>query len=55
MADQPPEAPAAATADLESKEIWGDDADQLDDEIAQVRKAFDAVELHSSVPVIASP
>lgn len=37
MADpQPPPAPAAATADLESKEIWGDEADQLDEEIMKV-------------------
>lgn len=44
MAD-PPQAPvppsegaaaAAATADLESKEIWGDEADQLDEEIMKV-------------------
>lgn len=35
MADsQPP--PPAANADLESKEIWGDDADQLDEEIMKV-------------------
>lgn len=38
MAD-PPQAPApaaAATADLESKEIWGDEAEQLDEEIMKV-------------------
>lgn len=38
MAD-PPGAPAGGTAtaaDLESKEIWGDDADQLDDEVMKV-------------------
>lgn len=38
MAD-PPAAPGAdATADLESKEIWGDEADQLDEEIMKVRR-----------------
>ncbi|CAM9204659.1 unnamed protein product, partial [Ectocarpus sp. 8 AP-2014] len=41
MADpQPPSADAApaaaATADLESKEIWGDEADQLDEEIMKM-------------------
>lgn len=39
MADsQPPAtaAPAAAATDLESKEIWGDEADQLDEEVMKV-------------------
>jgi len=36
MADPQPPA-AAAAADLESKEIWGDEADQLDEEIMKVR------------------
>lgn len=39
MADsQPPAtaAPAAAATDLESKEIWGDEADQLDEDIMKV-------------------
>lgn len=35
MADPEPPAPGAA-ADLESKEIWGDEADQLDEEIMKV-------------------
>lgn len=38
MAD-PPQASAAAnaaTADLESKEIWGEEADQLDEEVMKV-------------------
>lgn len=38
MAEPPAAAGAAvATADLESKEIWGDEADQLDEEIMKVR------------------
>lgn len=39
MADsQPPAtaAPVAAATDLESKEIWGDEADQLDEEVMKV-------------------
>lgn len=43
MADAQPPAdpaalahPAAATVDLESKEIWGDEAEQLDEEIMKV-------------------
>lgn len=40
MADPPatPDAAGGATADLESKEIWGDEADQLDEEIMKVRR-----------------
>ena len=38
MAD--PQQPASgASADLESKEIWGDEADQLDEEIMKVQQA----------------
>lgn len=36
MADPEPPASGAA-ADLESKEIWGDEADQLDEEIMKVQ------------------
>lgn len=38
MADPQPPASGAA-ADLESKEIWGDEADQLDEEIMKVQQS----------------
>lgn len=38
MADPQPPA-SGASADLESKEIWGDEADQLDEEIMKVQQA----------------
>lgn len=65
MADpQPPSADAApaaaATADLESKEIWGDEADQLDEEIMKVRTVLKLfilavakkVAVHEALPLV---
>lgn len=47
MADPEPSAPGAA-ADLESKEIWGDEADQLDEEIMKVSYSCAATDFSSA-------
>lgn len=43
MADPQPPA-SGASADLESKEIWGDEADQLDEEIMKVQRCSRATD-----------